>query len=481
MLFSSFINAFLYFFINMKTSIFLFFTYFEPYIIYTILIMSGVNSMENTNMTLVAAVLIVGLVVGAGVGYYMAPSGDGGDGETQTITVEVNPLDGKTIQIGNIQASTAGMEQAVPQYEDLTAPHINEYLDKLGYDTSVEFLMDTADGQAAIHLEKVQSFKSMDITIFQGGGWSSQAQAALGYVNDNDMLMISSSSTSPLLAISNDRLFRTCPTDLVQAPAISNMWESWGADAILIFQRGDSWADGIYNVLIPELEKKGIVVIERVRYAAEVTEFSSYLATMDDLLGEAIEEYGAERVGVQTMMFAEGVVIDTQTVDYPNTRAVIWMGTEDHGRNQRYIDDAAGTHTELRHFSSLMTPAKSWKWEKLDTEYTALTSQRASFYTATGYDAAWCIALSVIDAGSLDANDVAPLWPDIGRTFFGASGWVDLDDNGDRKPGIFDIWGFSDIYPEGFTTWGQYNGIELSVNWDDAKLAEHGIVRPGPG
>ncbi len=32
---------------------------------------------ENTNMTLVEAVLIVGLVVGAGVGYYMSPSGDG--------------------------------------------------------------------------------------------------------------------------------------------------------------------------------------------------------------------------------------------------------------------------------------------------------------------------------------------------------------------------------------------------------------------
>jgi ABC-type branched-subunit amino acid transport system substrate-binding protein len=153
--------------------------------------------MENTNMTIVAAVLVVGLLVGAGVGYYMAPAGDGGDGETTTVTVEKNPLDGKTIQIGNIVASTAGLETAVPQYEDIIAGDINEYFAKLNYDTELEFLIDTADGQAAIHLEKVQSFKSMDITIFIGGGWSSQAQAALSYVNDNDMLMISSSSTSP--------------------------------------------------------------------------------------------------------------------------------------------------------------------------------------------------------------------------------------------------------------------------------------------
>jgi len=49
-----------------------------------------------------------------------------------------------------------------------------------------------------------------------------------------------------------------------------------------------------------------------VRFAAEVTEFSSYLATMDSVLASAIEEYGAEHVGVQTMMFDEMVVMVTQ-------------------------------------------------------------------------------------------------------------------------------------------------------------------------
>jgi branched-chain amino acid transport system substrate-binding protein len=410
----------------------------------------------------------------------MAPSGDGGgDGTTETITVEKHPLDGTTIQVGYVSASTAGLETTVPLVEDLTAVHLNDFMDKLAYDTEVEFLIDTADGQAAIHLEKVQSFKSMDVEIFQGGAWSSQAQAALGYVNDNNMLMISSSSTSPLLAIPDDRLFRTCPTDYVQAPAISNMWKSWGAEAILIVQRGDSWADGIFNVLEPALEEAGIEVIDRVRYAAEVTEFSSYLATMDNLLGDAIAEYGAERVGVQTMYFDEGVVLVSQTGDYPNTREVIWMGTESSGRSQRMLDDGAGLQAALGGFSSLMTPAKSWKWERMDEEYFDLVAQPASFYTAADYDAAWCLALSVLEVGSVKADDVVEAWPDVPRNFWGASGWVDLDENGDRKPGIFDIWGFTGD-GEDFTSYGQYNGIEIVVNWDDAVLAENGFTRPGP-
>ena len=431
--------------------------------------------MENTNMTLVAAVLVVGLLVGAGVGYYMAPSG--GDGETTTVTVEKNPLEGKTIQIGDVVASTAALETSVPLFEDIIAVDINDYFSKMGYDVDVEFLQDTADGQAAIHLEKVQSFKSMDVGIFVGGEWSSQAQAALSYVNDNDMLMISSSSTSPLLAIPNDRLFRTCPTDYVQAPAIGNMWLNWGAEAILIVQRGDSWADGIYNVLIPELESLGIEVIERVRYAAEVTEFSSYLSTMDDLMGDAIAEYGVERVGIQTMAFDEEVVLMSQTGDYPNLRSVIWMSTETSGRNQRMVDDAAGLQEAVGYFSSLMTPAKSWKWLSLDERYQDLTATAASFYTSSAYDAAYCLALSAIESGSVDANDITPLWPTVPRNYYGSGGWVDLDDNGDRKPGIFDIWGYD---ADGFTSYGQYNGIEITVQWDDAALAANGFTRPGP-
>ncbi len=426
--------------------------------------------MENTNYTIVAIAAVVALLVGGGVGYTMAPKGD-----TETLK-GVNQLEGITIQIGYIAASTSALETVTPLVGNIITRDINNFLEKLSYDTEVEFLIDNADMQAAVHLEKVQSFKAKDIEIFLGGAWSSQASAALSYVNDNNMLMISSSSTSPLLSFENDRLFRTCPTDYVQAPAIAEMWETWGTKAILIVQRADPWGDGIYNVLIPELESRGIEVIERVRFAAEVTEFSSYLATMEILLEAAIAEHGAEYVGIQTMMFDEAVVMVTQSDLFPVTREVIWMGTEASGRNQRMLDDGGGLQVDLRGFSSLMTPAQSWKWKKLEADYYAEVQQAASFYTATDYDAAWSLALSVIQTGSVKANDVVEAWPDVPRNYFGASGWVDLDDNGDRKPAMFDIWGFTD---DGFTSFGKYDGVKIEVMWDDAKLVELGIVRPG--
>jgi branched-chain amino acid transport system substrate-binding protein len=431
--------------------------------------------MENSNTTMLAVVLIVGLVIGGGIGYFAAPSGTG-ETVTETVTVEVNPLKDKTVQLGFIVSQAPNLEYTKPYIEQITQVDVNGYCDKLGYGVQFEWLIDSADAQAAVHLEKVQSFKSMGIDIFMGGFWSSQAQAALSYVNENDMLMISASSTSPLLATPDDRLMRTCPTDLVQAPAIGEMLETWGIDAIIVMQRGDSWADGIYNVLGPELDKRNIVEIERIRFAAEVTEFSSYLAVADDLLGDAIAQYGAEHVAILTMVFDELAVIDTQTVDYPNTREIIWFGTESSGRNNRVMDDAGGTQIDLRHFSSLMGPANVWKWQSFSERFDSLTGRISGFYDASEYDGCWVQALSVIETGSEEASVVAGVFPTAASNYYGSTGWLDLDENDDREPTIFDIWGYTD---DGLTqSWGIYSGLDIEVTWYDDLLAEAGLIRP---
>ena len=434
-------------------------------------------------MTLVAAVLVVGLLVGAGAGYYLAPPGDsgGGGGPDTPTTVIQHPLEGVDVELGYITSSSSGLETMVPFLEEIMQVDLNEYAEKLGHDTSFTYLIDQADSQAAVHLEKVQSFKSMGIEIFIGGPWSSMAQASLSYVNENDMLMVSSSSTSPMLAIADDRLFRTCPTDYVQAPAIAGMLEGWGIEAVIVFQRADSWGDGIYNIFEQEWTDRGYAIIERIRYAAESTEYSNYLQTMNDKIASAAAEYGYDRIAIQTMSFDEQVVYTTQTVDYPETRKVVWFGCESTGRSQRMLDDAGLACTDLRFFSSLMTPAKSWKWVSLEERYMALTAQPAGFYTGTDYDSAWLECLAILEVDSIKANDVTPVMLDIGRNFWGATGWVDLDDNGDRKPGKFDIWGYYEDNGEPkFQAWGLYDGTTLEVTWNDALLEANGASRPGP-
>ncbi|HIH88159.1 TPA: hypothetical protein HA344_02995, partial [Candidatus Bathyarchaeota archaeon] len=159
--------------------------------------------MADKGMTLAIVLLVAGLIVGGGIGYFAAPTKEvvvQGSGTTVIQTVTEAPLKGKTVKLGYIASDTTGLETGKPYYEQMIQTDINAWANKLGYGMKFSYLIDNADGQANIHLEKVQGFKSTGVTIFTGGGWSSQAQSALSYCNSNGMLMWSSSSTSPTLA-----------------------------------------------------------------------------------------------------------------------------------------------------------------------------------------------------------------------------------------------------------------------------------------
>ncbi len=424
--------------------------------------------MEMKGNTLAIVLLVVGLVVGAGAGYFMAPSGDGGDGDgtVETVYITTAPLEGVNIQLGYISSTTVGLETTVPLVDEIMTPDYNAYLAKLGMDTTMEYLIDDATSQAAVHLEKVQGYKSMDINVFIGGGWSSQAQAALSYCNDNDMLMWSSSSTSPLLAIADDNLYRMCPTDLIQAPAIAEMLWSAGIKAIILIQRGDAWADGIYNYLEPAYTAKGGVILEKIRYAGEATEFANYLSTAEDIAEDAVAEYGADAVGVEIISFAEFVVMMSQASDFPIIYGLTWFGSDGTTLSQQACDDAPTQVVELRVHSTYAAPADSDKFNDLYDRYYELVSQPFGYYSACSYDIGWILVESMNNAQSLDANDLIPIQHTTAYNNFGASGWNQLNDDGDRYGSNYQIWSYKydgDIVIPYVS--GLFDGITGHVTW----------------
>jgi hypothetical protein len=202
---------------------------------------------------------------------------------------------------------------------------------------------------------------------------------------------------------------------------------------------------------------------------------------MDNILGDAIDEYGAEKVGVMTMMFDELAVICTQTPDFPNTRKVLWFGTETSGRNEKVLDDSGNTQDDLRVFSSLMTPAAISKTINLENRFNPLTGRVLGFYQSSLYDGIWITAASILEVGGYQSDyiaDLAIVYQNVANNWFGTSGWCSLDENGDRLPQIFDIWGYSTTDSRGFQSWGQYNGRDIIVTWNDELLAAEGLTRP---
>ena len=421
--------------------------------------------MEMKGNNLAIVLLVVGLLVGGGVGYFAAPPKTVTEIETEI--VEVEPLSGKTVKIGYISSTTVGLETAPALVQELMAKDYNAYAAKLGYDVEFQYLIDDATGQAAVHLEKVQGFKSMDINVFIGGGWSSMASAALSYCNDNDMLMWSSSSTSPLLAIADDNLYRMCPDDTIQAPAISRMIQSMGVKYVVCIYRGDAWADGIMNFFEPHFVANGGVILEKIRYAGEATEFANYLQAAEDKLAPAVAQYGVDACGVEIISFSESVTMLTQAEDFPTVYSVKWFGSDGTSLTQQFIDDAPTQSAHVRLYSTLAAPAETDKFTGLYDRYFAQVAQPFGYYSACSYDIGWVLADSMLSAQSTDALDLIPLQMTVSNNNFGSSGWNKLNAAGDRAGSNYQIWGYGDI-GSGLqnVVYGMYDAIADGVSWN---------------
>lgn len=446
-----------------------------------------VNKLSSQSTTMMVVLLIVGLAIGAGVGYFAAPTKTETMTVTETVTVEVTPLAGKKISIGNVIASTPALEWNVPYYDNIVKQDMNDYAALLGYDVTFDVLNDDAQSQAAIHLEKVQSFKAMDVNLVIGGRWSSQASAALSYVTENNMLLWSPSSTDPKLRIADDNLYRMCPDDTYQGPGIAAMLWEWGIKAIIVIQRGDSWADGIYNIMEPDYEARGGVVAERIRYATDTTEYSSYLASAEVTAKGLVEQYGVEHVAVELICFGEdGSVLVTQVEDYPTLWSLMWFGSDGTAISNLFVDNAPSQSDHLIIPSTYAAPGESEVFENLYWRYLDTTGRSFSYYDACGYDIAMVLLESVLEAQSTDPKELLPLQHSITYKRFGASGWTLLNEAGDRAQYTYDIWGFKYLGDDlVFVKYGLYNGFMDTVTWYDEGMvlplteAQAGATLPG--
>ncbi len=373
---------------------------------------------------------------------------------------------GGPVRLGYISSSTGGLETNVPYIREIIEPDLNEYADKLGYDTGFEFIILDAEGNAQTHLEQVMYLKSIGVNIFIGGGWSGQAQAALAYVNDNNMLMWSSSSTSPLLAIENDNLYRMCPTDTLQGPAIAEVLRSRGVDAVVVLQRNDGWGYGLYWTMESAFTANGGMIIDHIVYDTWVEDYSDQLYLAETSMANYVDEYGSENVALLLITFEEAAVIAYNAQYYPTIYNVPWFGCDGTALTQRILDEAPEQAAHLHIYSTMAAPTESSKFLDLQARYDELVHLPFGYYTACQYDISWVLASGILEAQSINANNVIPLMDRISYNHFGASGWCQLNSAGDRASANYQIWGYEDL-GEGtqILLYGIYDAITGTVNW----------------
>jgi len=315
----------------------------------------------------------------------------------------------------------------------------------------------------ATALSAVTAMKGAGVEVVIGPQSSAEVAAIKSYVDANNMVVISQSSTAGTLAIANDNIFRLTPSDTLEAVALVGLMKADGMTTIIPFWRNDAGNVGLQVATRALFPGPGIVK-PGVEYSATQTDFATPLATLKTQVAAAIAERGGTTsVAVAHAGFDEVVDIFKLAAADPVLSSVRWYGTDGTALNEPLRTNAQAAAFAKKVNFWTPTPGvdagASARWQPVATRIAARGGQQPDAFALAVYDAVWITMQAYLATGG--KGQTAALKTALVAAadgFYGASGWTKLNAAGDRKYGDFD---FFSLTQNGATfSWvlsGQYN------------------------
>jgi branched-chain amino acid transport system substrate-binding protein len=322
---------------------------------------------------------------------------------------------------------------------------VNDYL--AAGKTGMHFTANIQDTKLdpAVALTAVTAMKGAGVEVVIGPQSSAEVAAIKTYVNANDVVVISQSSTAGTLAIPNDNIFRLTPSDTLEAVALVGVMKADGQAIVIPFWRNDAGNVGLQVATRALFPGPGATVKAGVEYSATQTDFSGPLAALKTQVQAAIAERGGTTgVAVAHAGFDEVVEIFKLAAADPVLSSVRWYGTDGTALNEPLRTNAVAAAFAKK--VSFWTPTPgvdagaSARWQPVATRIAARGGQQPDAFALAVYDAVWITMQAYLATGG--RGQTAALKTALVSAadgFYGASGWTKLNAAGDRKFGDFDF------------------------------------------
>ncbi len=344
---------------------------------------------------------------------------------------------------------------------------ITEYISREGLDYSFTYVIEDAKSQPAIQLELVQGFRSMGINLLIGGGQTFQDQTTLSYINNNDMLMFSPSSS--IFGFGKpDNFFRLSPSDRWYALAQADAMWTWGIDAAIVLY--PSSRVGVFNQFVVDFEARGGMATRGYGYDPGAADYNAIFSELDADTQELIDVFGGEHVGLLSLTTSTVdmmSLIDAST-NFPNMHNMIWFSLGGLRQPHSLIENMPSEAEHLKLFSVESHILDTSTAKDVQDRYETMMGMPFTPYTANLYDICWIYALSVFSTGSVDALTIGRVLPEIASGYTGITGNCALDENGDRAPHVFDIWGVGER--GGNVRYASYDYSTKETIWDESLI-----------
>lgn len=346
-----------------------------------------------------------------------------------------------TYPIGVLIPLTGGGAAEGPFLRDaaiMAFDEIHAFLESIGSPIRFRLIIEDTGTSPEGGLIAIESLAAAGVKIVIGP-WSSGAASGLrAFANNNQILVISPSSTSPALAIEDDYLFRLVTPDTLQGRAVAALLERDGFEQVVIFHRGDSYGAGMANALKEAFEAGG----NRAHLLAYDPDQSDYAAEVNEL-ARTLRQLGVEQTAVMLVAFQpDGLNILGHARLNPTLRQARWYGSKDAFSPTFFPphapEEIGAFMSQVKMQGFFPTPPANPIRTAFEQKYRERFGLDPSPWALYMYDAAWLAALTTLVVGEYDGALARTALPHVARLFTGASGHKLLDRNGDAAVGVYD-------------------------------------------
>ena len=300
---------------------------------------------------------------------------------------------------------------------------------------------------------------------FVGPSTSGNSGRVLEFANENNLTLISPSSTAPSLAIAGDALFRLVPNDAAQGKIIGDIVHNYqsnilaqlinstGHEHVIMVVRNDTWGQGLNGSASERLDVHG-VEITRVFHDEGDADWSKTAMDINATIARVQDSAPDDPIAVLHIGFpGDFLSLAAQADDYMSIRNVTWFGTDGvAGAAQLINNDTARQFADDVNLTATKFYVENNA--KLDALTAALQSrgvQVRTVYEYSAYDSVFVMgraiesAISAKSVSSYTPSDVRDMVRAAASGYEGALGDIELNPAGDlRSPNSYAAWEVKD-------------------------------------
>ncbi|MDD1728529.1 MAG: hypothetical protein LUQ50_05615, partial [Methanospirillum sp.] len=241
------------------------------------------------------------------------------------------------------------------------------------------------------------------------------------------------------LANPGDPVIRLCPGDLSLINAIASyntVITGTIPQKTVVVSRGD-----LYGLDLSEKVKSITQVSGTVIYSPNTRDFTSTLEKLNSSVSELIDTYGEKNVCVFAISIDEIGDLLAQASAYPNLRKIQWSGMDGVALNPTIIKNetaaqfAYDTHLATISFN-VAPPEDSDYWRVYEKIQASTDGHQPCIYEILPYDEV-VMAARILENNALTLEENLNIADILGNDLYGATGWLKLDKNVDRKYGYY--------------------------------------------